>query len=145
MTILEAAIVRRKLRRIRQNLATLAGITAQMSLAMYTTDEVRRRAVERLLQETIDTAVDINNHLLRAAGLPPSEDLFGSFVDVGRAGILEVELGLSLAPAAGLRNRIVHEYDELDDAQILRAAEEAPERFGSFLIAIEAYLTSRGL
>lgn len=140
MTPLEMAVVRRKLRRIRSNIATLATATQGIDAAAYRADELRKRAVERLLQETIDAAVDVNNHLLKSIGQPPSEDYFGSFVQLGRAGIIDLDLANSLAPAAGLRNRIVHEYEELNDAVVLEAAKLARRQFSMYIAAIENHL-----
>lgn len=145
MTPLDASIVRRKLQRIRMNVDTLARATANVSETEYRDDELLRRAVERLLQESIDAAVDVNNYLLRAAGRGSAEDYYSSFIALGKAGILGERLASELAPSTGLRNRIVHEYEELDDAQILRAANEAPERLREYVVAIERYLTAERL
>ena len=140
MTPLEAAIVRRKLRRIRGNATTLERVVSPMTPASYDGDEIIRRAVERLLQESIDAAVDCNNHLLRTRGEPPAEDYFSSFVALGRAGIIDAALARRLAPAAGLRNRIVHEYEEIDHALILQAAQSAPDELRAYVAAVEQYL-----
>lgn len=145
MTPLDASVLRRKLQRIRMNVGTLARATADVDAAVYRRDEILRRAVERLLQETIDAAVDVNNYLLRATRAGAAEDYFTSFVALGRAGIIDESLAQSLAPAAGLRNRIVHEYEELDEAQILRAAKEAPEQLRAYVAAIERYLSNERL
>jgi uncharacterized protein YutE (UPF0331/DUF86 family) len=93
---------------------------------------------------TIDAAVDINNHLLRSIGQPPAEDYFGSFVQLGRSGLIDPELANSLAPAAGLRNRIVHAYEELNDAMVLEAAKMARSNFSDYIAAVENYLTASG-
>lgn len=145
MTPVDAAVIRRKLRRIRSNLDTLAGVVVDVDEHGYSRNEILRRAVERLLQETIDAAVDVNNHLLRGSDRAPAEDYYGSFIDLGRAGILDEALVRELAPAAGLRNRIVHEYEELDHPRILAAAREAPDRLRAYIAAVEAYLTAHGL
>lgn len=144
MRPLEMAVVRRKLRRIRANIATLASATEGVDASAYARDELRKRAVERLLQETIDAAVDINNHLLRSIGQPPAEDYFGSFVQLGRSGLIDPALADSLAPAAGLRNRIVHEYEELNDEVVLEAAKVARGRFSAYIAAVETHLGASG-
>lgn len=145
MTPLEAAVIRRKLRRIRENIDTLARVTTGIDATAYASDEILRRAVERLLQETIDASVDANNHLLRGVGRVPAEDYYSTFIELGRVGILQPSLANDLAPAAGLRNRIVHEYEELDHAQVLQAAMQAPTRLRAYIDAVEAYLDSQGL
>jgi len=67
VTELDRALVRRKLATIVQNLADLAPIV-DLSLAEYRADRLRRKAVERLVQEVVEAAVDANLHLIRAAG-----------------------------------------------------------------------------
>lgn len=59
--------------------------------------------------------------------------------DAGRGGAHR-----PLAPAAGLRNRIVHEYEELDHVRVLAAAREAQDRLRPYVAAVEAYLTASG-
>ena len=145
MSPLDAAIVRRKLRRIQANSDMLDAAAGKSDVASYERDGLLRRAVERLLQETTDVAVDVNNMLLRYTGAPPAEDYFSSFIDLGRQGILTTDLARELAPAAGLRNRIVHEYEDLDSSLVLRSAQQAPALFGRYVSAIEGYLGKRGL
>lgn len=140
MTPLDVAVVRRKLRRIRANVESIERAIASVTLERYRSDELLRRAIERLLQETIDAAVDVNNHVLRNLKLAPAEDYYSSFVQLGRAGILEPALAAALAPAAGLRNRIVHEYEELDDSIVLHAAQSAPAQLIAYIAAIEHLL-----
>ncbi|MEK7668441.1 MAG: HepT-like ribonuclease domain-containing protein, partial [Gemmatimonadota bacterium] len=42
----------------------------------------------------------------------------GTSVGLGDAGVLEGGLATRLAPSAGLRNRLVHEYNGLDDRKV---------------------------
>lgn len=142
MTELEIALVRRKLAGMTRNLGDL-GLVAGMALEEYGRDRFRRKAVERLLQEVVEAAVDVNLHLLRAAGAATPPDYYESFVAMGREGMLPAALARSLAPAAGLRNRLVHEYDEIDDAIVLRAVSTAQDQFASYVAEIERYLAAR--
>ena len=67
MTPLDAELVRRKLVVIERNLAHLAGIE-NLSLEEYQSDFLRRKATERVLQEIVKAAADVNLHLIREAG-----------------------------------------------------------------------------
>lgn len=144
MTEFDAALVRRKLARIVRNLEDLAAVEG-VSLAEYRGDRFRKKGVERLLQEAIDAAVDANLHLLRVAGASTPPDYYESFVAMGRAGLIPGELAERLAPAAGLRNRLVHEYDELDDGKVLEAVATARRDLGEYVAAVEGHLESRGV
>jgi uncharacterized protein YutE (UPF0331/DUF86 family) len=53
-----------------------------------------------------------------------------------RSGVLPVELAERLAPSAGLRNILVHEYVEVDLAQVVRAAERARTDYREYVAAI---------
>lgn len=68
MTELDAALVRRKLERIATNLEDLAAVE-RLSLGEYRSDRFRRKGVERMLQETVEAAVDAIEARLQAEGL----------------------------------------------------------------------------
>lgn len=57
-------------------------------------------------------------------------DYYASFVEAGRRGLIPEELAERLAPSAGLRNRLVHESDRIDDAIVLAAVALARRGFG---------------
>lgn len=144
MTEIDAAFIRRKLSRISRNLEDLAEVEG-LSGDEYRRDRFRKKGTERLLQETVEAAVDANLHLLRAEGAETAIDYYRSFVDLGRRGGLPAELAEALAPAAGLRNRLVHEYDEIDDAIVLEAVAEARILFPRYIEAVERRLEAEGL
>lgn len=144
MTELEAELLRRKLATIGRNLDDLREIEG-LSVTEYRKDRFRQKGTERLLQEIVEAAVDANVHLLRAHGEPSPTDYRASFVELGRVGVISRELAHELAPAAGLRNRLVHQYDEIDDAIVLRAVTQARSQFSRYVAAVEDYLSSQGL
>lgn len=144
MTPVDAALVRRKLATIARNLDDLAPI-AGLSPDAYLEDRFRRKGTERLLQELIEAAVDTNLHILRTTGAATPPDYYESFVAPGREGIIPADLASRLAPAAGLRNRLVHEYDAIDDEIVLDAVTRARRDFAEYVAAVEAYLSGRGL
>lgn len=144
MTEVDASLVRRKLAAITRNLEDLAAIVG-LTLAAYRGDRFRQKGTERLLQETVEAAVDVNLHLLRALGVPTPPDYFDSFVQVGRHGIISQALAERLAPSAGLRNRLVHQYDDIDDGIVLRAVGEARRQFAEYVAAVERHLVEQGL
>jgi uncharacterized protein YutE (UPF0331/DUF86 family) len=139
LTELDRALVRRKLAAIARNLGDLGAIQG-LTLEEYRSDRFRQKGTERLLQETVEAAVDVNLHLLGAAGHPIPPDYYESFVQAGRAGLIPEDLARQLAPSAGLRNRLVHEYDAIDDAIVLEAVSEARRQFASFAAAIERHI-----
>jgi uncharacterized protein YutE (UPF0331/DUF86 family) len=72
------------------------------------------RTAERDFQLIVDNAVDINNQIALSFNKPPAENNFQSFIQIGELGALPQGFGKKLAPSAGLRNRLVHEYEKID-------------------------------
>ena len=110
------------------------------------TDEYRRRlyerkAAERLLREAIEAALDINAHIAAERGGAVPEDYHSGFLALAAIGVLSRDLAEQLAPSAGLRNRLVHEYEGLDDARVLAAIATILDRYPRYIRAIEAFLT----
>ena len=113
MSPLDKEILRRKLVVIIENLRALAPIR-EMTREEYFGDLYRRKAAERMLQELIEAAIDINTHIIVQAGGGAPDDYCESFIKAGEHGILPPELAGKLAPSTGLRNRLVHEYHALN-------------------------------
>ncbi len=140
MSPVEVAIIRRKLTVIIENLAALKPLAA-MSREEYAADIYMRKATERLLQELIEAAVDINTHIIVAAGNQVPDYYYESFIDMGRINALSMDLAEKLAPSTGLRNRLVHEYDRLDHGMVLAAVNMAEELYVQYVKAIEEYIS----
>jgi uncharacterized protein YutE (UPF0331/DUF86 family) len=139
MSPIDAAVVRRKLGHIITSLELLAPMRT-ISLDEYRRRVWERKGVERVLQEAIEAALDVNAHLISELGHDVPDDYFGGFVKLGQLGILSEDLAGALAPSAGLRNRLVHEYDTLDDAKVLAAVGTLLDLYPRYIQAIEAAL-----
>ncbi len=139
MSPVEADIIRRKLTVIIENLKLLGPIST-MTREEYTADIYKRKATERLLQELVEAAVDINTHVIVATGHMVPDYYYESFIKLGEIGVIPHDLAMLLAPSAGLRNRLVHEYDTLDHVMVLQAVRMAEEQYPAYVQAVEDYL-----
>ena len=72
------------------------------------------RTAERDFQLIVDTVVDINTHLILEHNGSVPESNFESFLVMEEIGILSPRFAKELAPGAGLRNKLVHEYERVD-------------------------------
>ncbi len=70
--------------------------------------------------------------------------LLASFVELGRLGVLDPAFAQRLAPSAGLRNRLVHEYDEVDPVKLHEACRAATIDVPGYLRAVDAWLERSG-
>ena len=107
----------------------------------YVRDLYKRKATERLLQEIIEAAADINTHIIVQTGHTVPDDYYGTFIKVGELNIISTDLAEKLAPSAGLRNRLVHEYDLIDHSLVLEAVRMAEEFYSKYVKEIEDYIS----
>ena len=143
MSPVEEEIIRRKLAIIVENLKALEPIK-NMTPEEYAHDLYKRKATERLLQELIEAAIDINTHIIVQTGNMAPEDYFQSFEKLGELKIVAVELAGKLAPSAGLRNVLVHEYDRLKHSLVLKAVRDAEELYPEYVKSIEDFISLIG-
>lgn len=109
-----------KLRLIAQSLDTLHA-AGPVTAAQLAGDPLMAAGIERLLSRIVDLAVDVNTHVsaVELGQSPP--DYRSSFATAARAGLLDEQLAVELAPSVGLRNALVHTYLDIDVESVVRA------------------------
>jgi uncharacterized protein YutE (UPF0331/DUF86 family) len=137
--VIDAVLLTRKMALIVPDLREL-GRLAAMSEAEYLADDYAEVLAERWLERVIGRMIDINYHLVTELGQPPPRDYYESFLQLGKLKVLDAELARRLAPAAGLRNRIAHEYDEIDPRKVHAALADAIRDIPRYLAAIERHV-----
>jgi len=113
---------------------------ARLGLAAYLKSGTTRRAVERLLQLCVEAAADACAGLLSGAGRGGAPSTRATFAAAATIGAVEQTLARRLGDAAGLRNRLVHDYDHLDDALVWAAARSALRDFPEFIAGVTTFL-----
>ena len=129
-------------RKLSQIVEYLPGLTPLQTLSYtdYLQQPLPRYAAERLLQLLVDTAVDINAHLIvELTGTPP-QDYYDSFIKAAQAGVLSVVFALSIAQSTGLRNRLVHQYEAIDHAIVHSAIAGAITQYTEYCRHIMTFL-----
>ncbi len=137
--MIDRELVTRKIVLIMRDLAALDPV-ARKDLASYLASGVDELVAERLLERMIGRMIDVNYHLLTETGHPPPTDYHASFTQLAGLGVLEREFAGRIAACAGLRNRIVHDYDELDPKKVHEALQAAIVDVPAYLRQINAYL-----
>jgi uncharacterized protein YutE (UPF0331/DUF86 family) len=101
-------------------------------------------ATERLLERMIGRMLDINYHVVvELTGTAP-KDFFESFLKMADLGVLPPDFARQIAQAAGLRNRLAHEYNEIDPRQVHQAAGRALVDIPIYLDYLQRFLDSVG-
>lgn len=97
-------------------------------------------AAERPIERIIGRMIDINYHLITETGHPPPSDYYESFVRLGTLQVLPPGFARRIAACAGLRNRLVHEYDEVDPAKVYEAVPAAAADIPEYLRRVHQYV-----
>lgn len=106
-------------------------LIAEKPLDAYLASDLDEVVTERYLERMIGRMIDINYHLITDAGHAPPRDYYASFTDLAKLHVLPPAFASQIAMCAGLRNRLVHEYDEIDPRRVheglLAAVHDIPE------------------
>jgi uncharacterized protein YutE (UPF0331/DUF86 family) len=107
-------VIRRKLTNLTQYINELTPLT-NYTFNQYAENYFIKRTGERLVQLIVENMVDVNSMIIADAQYPPPKDYYASFEAMGKLDYLPEQFAEALAPCTGMRNRIVHEYDKIED------------------------------
>lgn len=138
MTV-DSELVTRKLLLITRDLDVLAPF-ATKPVATFLESRVDQAVVERLLERMIGRMIDVNYHLITEGGQPPPLDYHASFLKLAELGVTSPDFARRIARSAGLRNRLVHEYDEIDPRKLFESLQAAKDDIVTYVRSVEAYL-----
>ena len=113
-----------------------------VSLDEYLNNFDLQLIAERLIQLIVEVASDINSYLLVQIYQKTPESYFESFIEAGKQGIITQELAAELAKSAGMRNRLVHQYEEINHRLVFTAIPIALQKFPIFIQQIVTYINS---
>ncbi|MEI8343580.1 MAG: DUF86 domain-containing protein [Candidatus Moraniibacteriota bacterium] len=114
---IDKKLISRKITFINKDLLALKKLS-QLSLKTYLSQTDYEAMAERYLERIIGRMIDINYHILSELENQIPTDYFSSFVELGKKKYLSKLLAETLANSAGLRNRLAHEYDEIDEKKV---------------------------
>jgi len=100
-------------------------------------------ALQNLLMKIIGRAIDINEHIIaKKSDLDKSFKLKyrETFLQLGEMKIFPIDFAQEIAKSAGLRNALVHEYDNLDNFMIYQTVNDAIIQYTKYCDFILKYL-----
>lgn len=139
MTDLERQFVETKLGLIDKYYRVIK-VIVEFEPAEIKKDIFKLSTAERHLQLIVDTMIDINMHIIKRQTLRPSADLEGTFKVLGQNGVLDQAFAEKIAPVVGVRNRLVHRYEEIDTELFLRNLKAHHGDFLAYAKAIKKYI-----
>jgi uncharacterized protein YutE (UPF0331/DUF86 family) len=113
---------------------------ASMSLEEFLGNRYMLRAAERLLEITVQAAIDINNHLLKEQFKIAIPSNAIGFQELGRFGVISQGLANQLADSGRLRNRLAHRYYEIDYEIVFTVLSEVLEHYPLYTQQIESFI-----
>lgn len=134
--------VERKLTRMRRLLDQLVAL-GPFDARRFVDDPVAGLAAERLLTLLVELAFGVNSHVAVAVVGRAPDGYRESFLLAAEAGTIDRALAEALAPAAGLRNVLVHAYLDVDHARVAEATAAAPGLFGEYVRAVAQWFAER--
>ncbi|MBI4135173.1 DUF86 domain-containing protein [Candidatus Uhrbacteria bacterium] len=142
--MLDHDLIFRKVKFIQEDLSRLEPM-AEYSFNQIAKDQVKYDAVERRLERIVTRAIDINRHVIAELGKGNEsartyEDTFLRLVDFG---VYPEKFAKEIAPSAGLRNILVHEYDEVDPKLVFQSMGKALYQYAKYCDYLLKLLTKR--
>ncbi len=111
--------IERRLDELSERLARLEPLRDRKR-ADFDADPYLRDIVERNLEICAQCCIDICHRIIVLENARKPSDYYEAFVIVGELGILTPEFARRLAPLAGFRNILTHEYLAVDWDQVYR-------------------------
>ncbi len=134
-------LVTRKIALIVDDLRAVTPI-AQKPVDDYLASATDEIVTERYLERMIGRMIDINYHLITEAGHPPPRDYYESFTQLAKLRILSPAFASQIAACAGLRNRLVHEYDAIDPRRVYEGLQAAVRDIPEYLRRVHEHVAS---
>ena len=105
--------IERRLDELSERLARLEPLRAK-SRAEFDEDPYLRDIVERNLEIAIQCCIDISHRLIALENAQKPSDYYEAIIRLSELGILSTDFASRLAPIAGFRNILAHEYLKVD-------------------------------
>jgi len=124
--MLDKTFIIRKIKLIQEELSILEDLS-KYSFAEIAADFIKLYSVERALEKIIMRAIDINQHIIAETG-KGDEKVKGyedTFYALSGMDVYTESFAKEIAPSAGLRNRLVHEYNDTKDQIIYESVKDA--------------------
>src|SRR5512135_2026304 len=105
--------IERRLDELSERLGRLEPLRGK-NRAEFAADPYLRDIAERNLEVAAQCVLDISHRLISLTGAQQPRDYYEAILRLGEVGVLPPEFARHLAPLAGFRNILVHEYLEVD-------------------------------
>jgi uncharacterized protein YutE (UPF0331/DUF86 family) len=142
--VLRPEFVERKLQLITEDLGRLTGFR-DVRYEELLEDDIRLAALERILERIVLRAIDVNEHLLstHATGEEAKTTRLTyreTFERLSELGVYPEAFSKEIALSAGLRNILVHEYNDVDRRIVHAAIGTTLEQYTAYVEAVREFV-----
>lgn len=131
-------IVKEKIDFITKTLKVLRDILEKRKNSPYA--EYLLFAAEKKAEEVIEAAVSLNQEILKSHFDHLSGSYYESFTDLKKTALFSDEELRALASTAGFRNRLAHDYIELNPDITLKSIEKLLQIYPDYLKKLKKFL-----
>ena len=137
----EFAGIERRLDELSERLARLKPLRDRPR-SDFDKDPYLRDIVERNLEVSAQCCIDISHRIISIEGARKPIDYYDAISRMGELGVLQADFARQLAPVAGFRNVLVHEYVAVDWHEVYDALHRL-EDFERFAGSVRRWLANR--
>ena len=98
-------------------------------------------AIEKAAQEAIEVATDLTAMILKDKSIPPTDD-YTNIARMLEMGFINKGIGDLMREANGLRNRLIHVYNDVDVEILLQSIKRVLTGVTKFLDVVEKWLNT---
>lgn len=132
------------LKSLREGVELLRPVKSE-SLEEMTADLIRYNGVIHLMQTSIEHVTDVCAHLLAGSGAEVPDGYREIIQKAGEYEFLPIDFAQRIAPMAGFRNIVVHNYLTVDPALVRKYLQENLGDFEQFIEYIFEYMKKEGM
>jgi len=137
-------LVNRKLELIAEDLGRLLPFR-DCSFEEIVNDYIKLAAVERMLERIVIRAVDVNEHLLTELATGQEDKITrltyrDTFLQLSDLGVYPREFAGKIARSAGLRNILVHDYNDVDREIVYCSIGHCLEDYTEYVSFIDSFV-----
>ncbi len=129
---------RDKIALARERSGDVRGWTAGAASGSLAGDKKTRLAVYKALQELIEAVMDLCAMRVADVGAAPKDD-YSNLALLRDRGLLSAEAQALLKEANGLRNRLVHSYNHIEDDRVLQFIRDRLDLLDGLLAEVQAW------
>lgn len=103
-------------------------------------DFFKLHTLERLIQLIVDEMIDVNTHIIRHSDVKTPNDFQSTFRVLAELSIFPMDFAERIAPTVGLRNRLVHRYEEIKPDILIQSSKKEKDDFKEYVSYIHMFL-----